>query len=88
MNPRCPAVQVLQEHRQLPSDNDTPVRFMAAISGGADKHLYTIQQLGGQVGKTVSWGAEFEPQTSFWDVSKNTFFFFNSHSEVTFTSLI
>lgn len=94
MNPGRPAagaVQASWEHWQLPSDNDTPVRFMAAISsGGADKHLYTIQQPGGREGRTVSWGAELEPQTSFWDVSENTtfFFFFNSHSEVTFTSLI
>lgn len=43
MNPRRPAagtVQVPWEHWQLLSDNDTPVRFMAAISsGGADKHI-------------------------------------------------
>lgn len=79
-NPRHPAagaVQASWEHWQLPSDNDTPVRFMAAISsGGADKHLYTIQHPGGREGRTVSWGAELEPQTSFWDVSENTSIFF------------
>lgn len=40
MNPGCPtagAVRASWEHRQPPSDNDPPVRFMAAISsGGAD----------------------------------------------------
>lgn len=89
--PWAGAVQAPWEHWQLLSDNDTPVRFMAAISsGGADKHLCTIQQ---REGRTVSWGAGLESQTSFWDVSENTFFFsiifyFISHSEVIFTSLI